>query len=59
MLLAINTIYKGGPWSFAALYGGKMPEKWGVVVINDCGAALSATPADHVIEYQGIYATVT
>ena len=55
----INLTYKGGPWSFAALYGGKMPEKWGVVVINDCGAALSATPADHVIEYQGVYATVT
>jgi hypothetical protein len=55
---AINTTYKGGPWSLAALYGGKMPERWGVVVYNDCGTALSATGSDHVVEYQGIYASV-
>ena len=50
--------YKGGPWSLAALYGGRMPEKWGLVVVNDTGIALSSTPADHVFEYQGVYATV-
>jgi hypothetical protein len=55
---AINTTYKGGPWSVAALYGGKLPERWGVVVQNDCGTALSATGGDHVVEYQGVYATV-
>jgi hypothetical protein len=55
---AINTTYKGGPWSLAALYGGKMPERWGVVVYNDCGTALSSTGGDHVVEYQGIFATV-
>ena len=49
--------YKGGPWSFAALYGGRMPERWGVVVINDSGIALTATAGDHVVEYQGVYAT--
>ena len=56
---AINTTYKGGPWSVASLYGGKMPEKWGIVVYNDCGTALSATGSDHVVEWQGIYASVT
>ena len=56
---AINTIYKGGPWSVAAAYGGKMPARWGIVVYNDCGTALTATGGDHVVEYQGIYATVT
>lgn len=55
---AINVQYKGGPWSLAALYGGRMPEKWGIVVINDCGTALSATGTDHVFEWQGIYSTV-
>lgn len=55
---AINTTYKGGPWSIAAMYGGKMPERWGIVIRNDCGTALSSTGGDHVVEYQGIYATV-
>lgn len=56
---AQSAVYKGGPWSFAALYGGRMPEKWGVVVINDCGIALSGTAGDQAIEYQGIYATAS
>jgi len=56
---AINVQYKGGPWSLAALYGGRMPEKWGLVVVNDCGTALSATAGDHVFEYQGVFATAT
>jgi hypothetical protein len=56
---AQSTTYKGGPWSLAALYGGRMPQYWGVVVINDTGIALTATPADHVVEYQGVYATVS
>ncbi len=56
---SINTQYKGGPWSLSALYGGRMPEKWGIVVVNDTGAALSAVAGDHVFEWQGVYATVT
>lgn len=56
---AINTAYKGGPWSLAALYGGKMPSKWGIVVQNDCGTAFTATAGDHQFYYQGIYATAT
>lgn len=55
---AINTTYKGGPWSIASLYGGRMPEKWGIVVVNDTGTALTSTGSDHVVEYQGVYATV-
>lgn len=55
---AINVQYKGGPWSLAALYGGRVPERWGIVVVNDMGTALSATAGDHVFEYQGIYAQV-
>jgi hypothetical protein len=36
-----------------------MPEKWSLAVQNDCGTALSATAGDHVIEYQGVYATAS
>ena len=31
------------------------PDKWGLIFINNSGAALSATAGDHVIEYEGIY----
>jgi len=31
---------------------GTMPDKWGLIGINNSGAALSATAGDHVIEYQ-------
>lgn len=54
---AINVSYKGGPWSVAQLFGGKMPEKWVIVAINDCGTALSATGSDHFVKYQGVYAS--
>lgn len=56
---AINTQYKGGPWSLAALFGAKLPAKWGIVVVNDSGTALSATGSDHAVWYQGVYATVS
>ena len=56
---AVSTTYKGGPWSLAALYGGRMPERWGVVIVNDTGVALTATGSDHAVEWQGVYATVT
>lgn len=55
---AINTTYKGGPWSVAQAFGGRLPEKWGIVVQNDTGTALSATEGDHDFWYQGVYATV-
>ena len=39
-------------------FGGRLPEKWGIVVVNDSGTALSATGSDHAVTYQGVYATV-
>lgn len=57
-VISINVQYIGGPWSLASLYGGQMPEKWGVFALNDCGTALSATGSDHAVWYQGKYATV-
>jgi hypothetical protein len=32
-----------------------IPDKWGLIGINNTGAALSATGGDHVIEYEGVY----
>lgn len=52
-----STAYKGGPWSVASLFGGRMPDRWGIVVINNTGSALSAVAGDHVYTYQGIFAT--
>lgn len=31
---------------------GSMPDKWGLIGINNSGAALSATAGDHVLEYE-------
>lgn len=31
-----------------------MPDKWGLIGINNSGAALSATAGDHVLEYEGV-----
>lgn len=50
--------WKGGPWSVARLFGGVLPEKWGIVVRNYTGIALTATEGDHKKIYQGAYATV-
>ena len=33
---------------------GTVPAKWGLILINNSGAALSATAGDHVVEYQGV-----
>jgi hypothetical protein len=41
--------------SIASVFGGIMPEKWGLFVHNaDASNALSGTGGDHVVEYQGL-----
>lgn len=56
-LLATSTTYGGGPWSVAQAFGGVLPAKWGVVLRNYCGVALTATEGDHDAKYQGVYLT--
>jgi hypothetical protein len=46
------------PRSVSACFNGIMPEKWGLIAVNNSGAALSATAGNHVISYQGITYTV-
>ena len=37
---------------------GYVPNKWGIVVQNDSGAALHATAGEHDVDYMGIFDTV-
>lgn len=56
-VVANNGSYRAGPFSVAQAFGGVLPEKWGLVVENKSGAALSSTGSDHELRYQGVYAT--
>lgn len=47
--------YVGG---LAALFGGVMPKKFSVVVLNSSNVALNATPGNHEINYTPINYTV-
>lgn len=47
---------KGGPWSVAEKFGGVLPEKWSIIVVNS-SVSLSVTESDHKKLYQGIYAS--
>lgn len=40
--------------SVANLFGGVMPQKWGVWVLNNSGAALNSTAGNHEIKYTGV-----
>lgn len=44
------------PKSVASCFGGIMPEKWGLIAVNNSGAALAASAG--TISYQGITYTV-
>jgi len=38
-----NRAINGGPFSVAAAFGGTLPDKWGIAIINDTGMTLSVT----------------
>lgn len=44
--------------SVASFFGGRMPRKWGIVVVNDSGAALNATGSNHYATYTGIKTSI-
>lgn len=44
--------------SVRAAFGGTLPSKVGFIFVNAAGAALSATAGHHIVEVQGVYATV-
>lgn len=49
-----NKAINGGPFSVASAFGGILPPKWGVAMINHSGMTLSVTD----IYYRGVYRTV-
>lgn len=54
----VNAItFKSNPMAVAQAFGGVLPEKWGIVVENQTGAALDAT-GPHTAKYEGILGTI-
>ena len=53
--VANATTYKSGPFSVAAVFGGAMPDKWGIVIENKTGGTLDGTEGSHLKVYQGVY----
>jgi hypothetical protein len=54
--VANSTTYVSNPFSIASLFGGKMPDHWGIVVENESGATLDASVGS--AWYQGLQAQV-
>jgi hypothetical protein len=48
-----STSYKAGPFSVAQVFGGVLPEKWGIIVENQTGQSLDASVGAAI--YQGVY----
>lgn len=51
---AATTTYKGNPASVAKAFGGVLPKKWGIIIVNRSASTLSATEGDHLKLWQGI-----
>lgn len=51
------TTYVMSPKSIASLFGGVLPQKWGLVITNATGNALDAVGGSFLVAYQGILAT--
>jgi len=49
-----NKAINGGPFSVAKCFGGILPPKWGVAMVNDSGMTLNVTN----IKYTEVYQTV-
>lgn len=54
---ANGATWKSNPMSVAAAFGGILPRKWGIVVENQSGFAISATEGDNAYSYTGITLT--
>lgn len=49
-----NVTHAFGPVSVASLFGGVLPQKWGVYVQNQSGVNLNSTGGNHEIKYTGV-----
>ena len=53
---AQNEVFESNVFSIASAFGGVVPAKWGIIVVNQVGQALGANSAAF---YQGIYGQYT
>jgi hypothetical protein len=51
---AQNCAINGGPFSVAACFGGILPPKWGVAMINYSGMTLSVTNIKYIEQYNTV-----
>ena len=51
---AQNVTRKSEPFSIAQAFGGILPVKWGLVILNMSNIALTGTGSDHTVKYHGI-----
>jgi hypothetical protein len=58
-MVANSTNYRSPIMSLAAAFGGVMPERWGVVIVNNTGATIDGTGSNHAVLWQGVYAQYT
>jgi hypothetical protein len=54
-VVANATTYISEPASVAGAFGGILPSKWGIIVVNQSGAALDGTEGNHKKLYMGTW----
>lgn len=55
-MTVINTTYKSKVWSIREAFGGWLPERWGLVILNYSGFPLASS--GNLVKYQPLYRTV-
>lgn len=53
------TEYKSAVLSVAAAFGGSLPERWGIAILNLTGATLDSTSGNFFAKWQGVAASYT
>ena len=53
--IAAATGYVSKVFGVASLFGGRMPDKWGIIIENKTGAALDAVASSHSCSYIGLW----
>ncbi len=56
-VVANATTYHSNPFSIAAAFGGVLPAKWVVIVVNNSGATLASSGCS--AQYQGVFGQYT
>lgn len=50
-----NQAYNSNVFSVAAAFGGCLPSKWSLVIVNSTGVSLSSTAGDHSLSFQEVF----